>query len=91
MVKPILKMSVTPMKEYVSFRLVGKKPRTNVYAVHSKSDNDYLGDIYWHVPWRQYVFDAQGILLSRSCMAHITRFIDGLMSAQRRGEHGKKN
>lgn len=73
------------MKEYVTFELAERKPKTSVYAVKSISTLETLGKIYWYGPWRQYVFEPlMETLWSRGCMSQIEDFIKELMDARKR-------
>lgn len=80
------------MKKYVEFLLVGRKPKTNVYNVVSKSDQALLGTIYWEAGWRQYVFDPwRKTIWSRGCLKQVIEFIQELMDERARGiKHGKE-
>ena len=41
--------------KYMIFTLVERKPKTNVWAITSKSSGDLLATIKWYGPWHQYV------------------------------------
>jgi len=72
-------------KEYVYFEVAEEKPRTNVYNVISKSEGIVLGIIYWHAPWRQYIFEAYaGMLWSRGCLKQVINFIQKLMDERKK-------
>lgn len=75
------------MKKYVYFELTEKKPKTNVYHVRSKNNGTFLGAIYWHFPWRQYVFESDSdTLWSRGCLQQVTDFLNQLMLERKKGE-----
>ena len=42
--------------EFLTFEIVGKKPKTLIYAVISKSSNCVLGMVRWHPAWRHYCY-----------------------------------
>lgn len=72
------------MSEYIKFVLSEKKPKTEVYIVMTH-DNDYLGEIKWHGPWRQYCFyPYQGTIFNTGCMQYIIDFIKELMEARKK-------
>jgi len=77
---------VKNMKEYVDFKLVGYKPKTNVYHVVTKSTGDILGVIKWHFPWRQYCFFPFGdVVWSHGCLKQVMDFIKKLMERRKIG------
>lgn len=74
-----------PIKSYVSFKLIERKPKTNVYEIMSESRGNILGRIFWYGPWRQYVFEPlPDTVWSRGCLKEITSFLDGLMEARKK-------
>jgi hypothetical protein len=40
--------------KYIYFYKIGEKPKTSVYGIFTKEDNDYLGEISWRGGWRKY-------------------------------------
>jgi hypothetical protein len=75
------------MKKYVTFELTEKKPKTNVYNVRAKNDGTFLGSIYWHFPWRQYIFEPDSYattIWSRGCLQQVMEFLNGLMDARKK-------
>ncbi|MEX2738971.1 MAG: hypothetical protein Q6356_007885 [Candidatus Wukongarchaeota archaeon] len=71
------------------FELIEQKPKTQVYGVHSKSNGEYLGKIYWYFGWRQYIFESRnGIIWSIGCMQQLQDFIKSLMEARKIKPHG---
>lgn len=76
---------VLNLQNNLYFKLVGHKPKTDVYEVRAKSDDFVLGIIKWHAPWRQYCFfPTEDTYWSRGCMNQINEFIDKLMKERRR-------
>lgn len=72
------------MKEYLYFKLVGHKPRTDVYEVRAKSDDFILGTIKWYAPWRQYCFfPTEDKVFSKGCLNQVNEFIDKLMEERK--------
>jgi len=73
------------MSEFIEFTLVDKKPKTNIYSVHSKKPVYLLGFIKWYGPWRQYCFfPYSGLVFERNCLRAITDFIENLMEERKR-------
>ena len=72
------------MRKYIKFRLIKIKPKTNIYEVVN-SKKEILGKVYWHVPWRQYIFDPEfDTIWSKGCMGEICDFIKGLMDERKK-------
>lgn len=70
--------------KYLEFRLLEKKPKTEVYGVYSKRHAMSLGTIKWHGPWRQYAFFPDlNTLFNSECLKDIRAFIDGLMGLRK--------
>ena len=67
-------------KKYLTFNLVEKKAKTNVYHVCEKRTGIILGRIYWDCPWRQYVLEpgAADIIWSQGCLQQIVDFFEEL-------------
>jgi len=66
--------------KYVLF-VVGEKGRrrTEVWKIISKSNNDLLGELRWHAPWRQYCFyPATYTVWSIGCLEDVLAFIMGM-------------
>jgi len=73
------------LKKYVEFELVATKSKTNVYSVLSRSSGDFLGEIKWYGPWRQYCFfPAQQTVWSKGCLAEVNSFIQKLMDKRKK-------
>ena len=74
------------MTDYLDFILVGRKPKTDVYGVVTKSDRDELGRVAWFANWRQYCFfpkNTTDTIFSSGCLSQIIRFIDALNKRHR--------
>jgi len=69
------------MKEYISFKLVKKKTKTNLnlYQIISNRSKEELGYILWYIPWRQYCFFPNtGTIWNKDCLNQIINFVEGL-------------
>ena len=72
------------MKSYVRFEVVHELPKTNVYAVVSRSSTDGLGFIKWYAPWRQYCFFPHSeTVWAKNCLNEVNIFIEELMNERR--------
>lgn len=83
------------MKQYLTFILADKKPKTNVYHIISENSvplplsgviprYEVLGVIKWYGPWRRYIFEAyEGVVWSWGCLEQIQDFIKKLMEERR--------
>ena len=64
--------------EWLSFEICGKKPKTNVWFVLSKSSNIILGKVKWHPAWRHYCFFPdieEECVYSDRCLLSISEFL----------------
>lgn len=52
------------------------KPRTKVWGVYSKHTDELLGEIKYYAPWRQYCFDDGSLVLAKSCLIDLAKFIE---------------
>lgn len=69
--------------KYIRFHRIEKKPKTSVYAVYTKND-DQIGTIKWYSPWRQYCFfPDENTVWSKGCLQDINNFIYDLMSQRK--------
>ena len=74
-------MKVVKETQYLVFKLVVEKPKTNVYLVCNKSTDNDLGEIEWYYFWRQYVFAptvAFSTVFNHTCLAEIAEFLNTL-------------
>lgn len=55
--------------------------KTRVFECRTKSDDFYLGSIYWDTGWRRYILDptAESHRLSEGCLLDIAHFIRQIM------------
>lgn len=66
------------MSEWLEFKEIEKKPKTNVYSVVSKCDGSELGKIKWYPSWRHYCFFPTlkfETVHSDRCLLAISQFI----------------
>lgn len=78
------------MKKFIKIFELEKKGKTNIYEVRSSIDDEYLGEIRWYTPWRQYVFETEGsLLLSYECNKQLSDKLHFFNIQQRQGKHGK--
>jgi hypothetical protein len=67
-------------------RLIETKPKTVVYSVFSKHDEDRLGTIKWFGPWRQYCFFCTDVgVFSSTCLRDIEYFLILLNVEKKKG------
>ena len=77
------------MSKWIRFEYLYSKPKTEVWAVVSKSSHEILGQIRWYPCWRQYVFFPEAdTLYSNGCMEVILNFITRLMSEHKQKKIG---
>lgn len=64
------------MSKYLEFKLIGRKPKTVVYAVIAKHSQVRLGVIKWYFYWRQYCFfpDRNVAALKDLVLLYVKRF-----------------
>ena len=75
---------MTP-KTYITFVLVEKKTKTNVYDVVNISSGLPIGTIKWHGPWRQYCFwPEQKTVWNQECLKAVHKFIVNLMESRKK-------
>jgi len=66
--------------KYIFIILIDVLPKTRVYSVTSRSDNNRIGIIKWYAPWRRYCyFPEEDTIYSSGCLDDINDFIQGLM------------
>jgi hypothetical protein len=71
--------------KWLLFQEEEPKPKTKVWSVYSKSTRTLLGQIFYHAPWRNYVFGPVArIIFDKNCMQEITDFIAKANAEQRR-------
>lgn len=80
-------------EKHLEFVEIVKKKKTSVFNVLSAHDKSYLGRVFWHRAWRQYVFEPdkgaeydeyKATIFSWDCLAELSTFIKNLMDKRRR-------
>lgn len=81
------------MKNYETEYLIferwedSKSGKTQTWGVRNKRSNDLLGDIGWHGPWRQYVFDPYSAIFNAGCLRDIAYHMLRLMDERKGVTH----
>ena len=71
--------------KYLTFNLLEKKEKTNVYEVVSFLHGDRLGIIKWYGAWRCYTFlPNYDTIWNKGCLQDIILFIDELMEERKK-------
>ena len=67
-------------KYMVVYQLNRPKLKTEVWAVHTSSNDFYrLGEIKWFSAWRQYTFQPEPLSIFNSgCLDELTKFVSQL-------------
>ncbi len=72
---------------YIEFDQLPKEPRRRTFrwVIREKRNRQAIGLIYWHSPWRKYVFSPAGhnIIFDHGCLTEITQFIFDAMQARK--------
>ena len=70
--------------KWLRFMIVEKKPKTVVIRVYNK-DQHLPGQIRWHGPWRQYIWDASDVdaIFNNGCLQDIADVLSSLNKEQR--------
>ena len=72
------------MSKYIEFKLIEKKPKTNVYSVKRLDSDISLGTIQWYSAWRQYCFfPLPHTIFNHDCMQYIIDYIKELMEMRK--------
>lgn len=76
--------------KFLTFVLIEKKPKTEVWSVRNKRRGYELGKIRWDFPWRQYCFfinlntfvnlNTDELKFSMICFEDINNFLHRLMN-----------
>ena len=70
------------MGEYLAFIEVVSDGKTKKFSVINKKAEEDIGGIYWHSPWRRYVFEAEAedeVIIDAECAKEIAMFLMWLM------------
>ena len=82
-----MKLESTLYREtkWLRFMLVDRKPKTVIIHVYNTSDQ-FLGDIRWYGPWRQYTYNVYSeaqLTFNNGCLQDITDVLTGLNKEHR--------
>ena len=70
--------------KYIKMIKIEDKPKTSVFAVESKHE-DQLGIIKWFPHWRQYCFFPEDeCVFSKGCMDDVNHFMGELMELRKK-------
>lgn len=64
--------------KHLVFKEKEPKPKTRVFQVFAKTNNDFLGTIKWNPSWRQYCFfttNKYETVWSKGCLEDLRKFI----------------
>lgn len=79
---------MTKGKTNLKFKVLEKKPKTNVYLIINNADCE-LGTVCWMPSWRRYVsIMYEDIVVDASCHKEISNFLDKLMDERK--QNGSK-
>lgn len=81
-------MEIYKKTKWLQFFITDRKPKTVVVGVYNRADQ-FLGEIRWHGPWRQYTWNTMGVdaQFNNGCLQDIADVLSDL----NRGQHGRKN
>lgn len=79
------------MGEFIAFRLIERKPRTNIWKVIMKDGKEQLGIVKWYSYWRRYRFYPDtGTGYDAICMDDISAFLKRQMRIHRARNFAEK-
>lgn len=65
---------------WLTFVLIRKGGKTNVYFVKNKTQDLPLGEIMWNAQWRKYCFyPSAGTVFDSECLKDVCHFTSKLM------------
>lgn len=71
--------------EFISFQLIERKPKTDVFEVINEKLDVRLGIVKWYSQWRQYCFFPKNdTLYHHACLSEIAEFINELNNAHKK-------
>lgn len=69
--------------KYLNFFILDKKPKTYVIGIKTKYSVP-LGELKWHGPWRQYVFESEpNCIFNVGCMTDVIKLTDSINKLQK--------
>ncbi len=76
--------------KYMEVYLKEKKPKTNIYIIINKNNNEPLAHVKWFGSWRQYcLFPLYNPIFNIDCLKEIINFLDQLN--KKHNDKNKKN
>jgi len=76
-------------KKYLKFKLIEKKPKTNVYSVFSIMGEYSIGKIKWYPAWRKYCFFPNAMTIwDSNCLIEVVKQIAKLMKERKSEKNG---
>jgi hypothetical protein len=51
------------------------KPRTKVWGVNTKHGDEF-GEVKWYAPWRQYCYEIDGVVFTKTCLKDLYDFLE---------------
>ena len=65
--------------KYLDFEQIKNVNDNTYYTIIRDIKNSMLGSIYYHKPWKKYVFQpVSGMMLSKECIKDISIFMQGI-------------
>lgn len=75
--------------KYIQFDCESTTGKTDIWSI-SNNKNEYLGEVKWYAPWRQYCYypeydySVECTVLAGNCLIDIADFIKQLMDERRK-------
>ena len=70
--------------KYLEFMYCSDTGKTKIIQVLNRNHGDWLGEIRWYGPWRQYCFmPASDAVFNKGCLNDINSEIDILMEERK--------
>jgi len=74
--------------KYIEFKLIKRKPKTEVWGIYNIRDGYLLGEIKWDIGWRQYTFYPENAKFSESCLIDVLDFLKQIKTEYKKGFAG---
>ena len=72
--------------KWIKFKLIGHKPKTDIWSVVAKEGEFVLGHVKWHSPWKKYTFfPLDQTLFEKDCLRDIAQFLEVETEKQKNG------
>ncbi len=76
--------------KYITFEWHGRKGKTDVWGIYSKSQGTLLGTIEWYGAWRQYCFFPNSLTVwNTGCLNDVCSFIKVKMQERNSNRPGE--